>query len=209
MRTTRNIVVKSCDEGAASAMRCWTFWVCDASTLQLLSTHSFEGHSCHMALGEDETVLLVKKNLSTTYRVRQGSVFPKLTNPNFELLQAEEAVDCERMWLEELESTEGDRDGKKAKMFHQHLGYRSLLEGSAARTHFFRGLADGFALFISRPRETELVYSLESGEKAWSIDLPAEEWAGGTINLINLSIELCRYTFLLYSTSRGSYHVKF
>ncbi len=115
-------------------------------------------------------------------------------------------VDCERIWLEELESTEGDRDGKKAKMFHQHLGYRSLLEGSAARTHFFRGLAGGFALFISK---VVSVYSLESGEKAWSIDLPAEEWAGGIINLINLSIELCRYTFLPYSTSRGSYHEKF
>ena len=140
-----------------------------------------------MALGEDETVLLVKKNLSTTYRVRQGSISPKITSPNFDSLQAEEAVDCERMWLEDLESTEGDRDGKKAKNFHQHLGYRSLSEGSAVLTHRFLGLADGFAFFVSMPQETTVVsvYSLESGEKAWSIDLPLVEWAGGTINLIN------------------------
>ncbi len=71
MRTTRNIIVKSYNEEAAWLRHCWTFWVCDASTLQLLSTHSFEGDSCDMALGEDETVLLVKKNLSTTNWVRQ------------------------------------------------------------------------------------------------------------------------------------------
>ncbi len=184
MRTTRNIIVKSYYEEAACPTYYWTCWVCDASTLQLLSTHFFEGSeipATWLWAREDETVLLVKKNLSTTYRVRQESISPKITSPNFDSLQAEEAVDCERMWLEELESTEGDRDGKK--MFHQHLGYRSLLEGSAAQTYFFRWLAGGFALFISMPFYAS-VYSLESEEEAWSIVLPPVEWAGGTINLL-------------------------